>query len=425
MRIGYLFENYSLGQIDCSKPYLGNPGFGGKQFCILNLMYYINEYNEDFHQNVYCYEQTVLPGGCNCIVVDDIYSCLDNSKKNNDDLLIICQFADNNRMIYDYFTKSNLNIVLWAHNYLYGKTAKLISDCVGIKRVVFVGREQYDYYVDDDIISKSTYIYNMINDYYPSISRNNDSKTVVYAGALIPSKGFHILARIWKTVVKECPNAILKVIGSGELYSRDNVIGKYGLAEKRYEEQFMKYLVNDDGNILPSVEFLGILGREKNKIFMNSSVGVVNPCRWSRETFGLIVAEMACLKLPTVNRNRYYDVLIDGNTGYLCGTSKGLVRKIVYLLNNKKKNDELGNNAKEFIRKFSPKNIIPQWIDLFLEIQENKNPKYYPPSAHYFSYFKFLRIINRFIRFKIGMKFIPSIVQAEFRLFMQVKKIIK
>lgn len=44
---------------------------------------------------------------------------------------------------------------------------------------------------------------------------NADTKKVVYSGALIKQKGFHILAKAWKNILKAVPDAELYVLGGG------------------------------------------------------------------------------------------------------------------------------------------------------------------------------------------------------------------
>lgn len=71
---------------------------------------------------------------------------------------------------------------------------------------VFVGRQQYDRYVDHKIILKSTYIYNM----YPMEKKQKrkfeNQHTVTYIGSLVPEKGFQVLAAAWKKIIAEVPD---------------------------------------------------------------------------------------------------------------------------------------------------------------------------------------------------------------------------
>lgn len=61
-------------------------------------------------------------------------------------------------------------------------------------------------------------------------------------GALIPEKGFLILAKMWKYILKKVPMARLQVIGGGNLYSRNCSLGRMGIADKLFEEEFFPYL---------------------------------------------------------------------------------------------------------------------------------------------------------------------------------------
>ena len=102
-----------------------------------------------------------------------------------------------------------------------------------------------------------------------------------------------MLAEAWSNVRERVPDAGLDVIGTGRLYDENAKLGKYGLAEETYEQEFMKWLTDEKGEILPNVRFHGILGAEKYDVFRKCSIGVINPM--ATETFGLAAVEMeAC-----------------------------------------------------------------------------------------------------------------------------------
>ena len=48
--------------------------------------------------------------------------------------------------------------------------------------------------------------------------------------------------------------ARLQVIGGGNLYSRNCSLGRMGIADKLFEEEFFPYL-SEEGELLPSVTF--------------------------------------------------------------------------------------------------------------------------------------------------------------------------
>lgn len=113
-------------------------------------------------------------------------------------------------------------------------------------------------------------------------------------GCIRPDKGFHVLAKAWPTILTEIPDAQLYVIGNGQLYGKDVSLGKYGVATQEYENEFMPYLIDKGGQILPSVHFLGLLGDEKYDVMGRCKVGVPNPTN-SSETFCISGVEMELL----------------------------------------------------------------------------------------------------------------------------------
>ena len=77
--------------------------------------------------------------------------------------------------------------------------------------------------------------------------------------------------------------------------------------------------------------------------------------------------EMNCAGLPvvTLGKNGYPDTVENGVTGYLCHSYKEIADKIVFLLTHDEVNERLGIQAKEQVSRFSPKNIMPLWFNLF------------------------------------------------------------
>lgn len=389
----------------------GNPGVGGTQYCMLELAHYLNV-NTDYQVTLIAKRCYLVEEGISFILLKDETTICDVVQLINPDILIMSQFCD--KSLEKDIAKVNCKVIIWSHNYIYADFCKFISKTDSIKANVFVGKQQYDRYIDDDVVSKSTYIYNMFLDNTPSVDRENDGKTVVYMGALVEGKGFAELCSIWPSIIQEIPNARLLVLGSGGLYA-SNQLGRYGIASHTYENKFIKYITDESGKIIPSVEFLGVVGDGKTDIFRKASVGVVNPTART-ETFCMGVVEMAEAKLPvvTIGKNGYFDTVVDGETGFL-GNSLDEVRKyIVNLLRDSSKNIYLGDNAKRRISKFSPRIIGPQWVDL-LEAVHNGTyiPNYKKPSKPMTNNYKWIRASLRFLRFTLCFRFVPSLIEIE------------
>ena len=94
-----------------------------------------------------------------------------------------------------------------------------------------------------------------------------------YVVSLVPAKGFYLLASSWPAVLAKLPDSQLCVVGAGKLYNRNSVLGKWNIADEKFENKFMKHITNDN-QVLPSVHFLGVLGEEKNDLLLKCRVGV-------------------------------------------------------------------------------------------------------------------------------------------------------
>lgn len=389
----------------------GNPGVGGTQYCMLELAHYLNK-NTDYQITIIAQQNYILEKGIDFFLLEDENNLCNIVETAKMDILILSQF--NNIELRTAIAKINCKVITWSHNYIYSDFCQFISKTNSIKANVFVGKQQYDRYIDDDVIDKCTFIHNMFLDNSLSVVRENDSKTVVYMGALVDGKGFAELCSIWQGIIKEVPDARLLVLGSGKLYGNCQ-LGKYGIASQSYENKFIKYIVDEKGEIIPSIKFLGIVGEGKTEIFRKASVGVVNPSART-ETFCMGVVEMAEAKLPvvTIGKNGYFDTVDNGNTGILANSLEDVKRNIIDLLKNPTKNEKLGNNAKSRIEKFSPKNIGPQWVKLLNDIYADVyKPKYLMPSKPMNNNNKWIRIIIRFLRYTLHLRFIPSLIKLE------------
>lgn len=413
MKIAFYLNDSGLPSLNFSKPYEGNPGIGGTHYCIILLIYYINKFKPEYELTVYCYQDSSFPEGVSRRKIKDFPQLMSFSVVDNQDLLLMKHESDINKLFV--IKNSNQKVIFWGHNYYYSNLADSIFKNENIVANVFVGKQQYDRYLDHPVIDKSTVVFNMITNPVKSKVRINDSKTVVYMGALIPTKGFLQLAKLWKYILKHIPDAKLKVIGTGQVYSRDIKMGKFGIAEESFENQFMPFLTDNFGKIHESVQFLGLLDEDKYNVFLNASVGVINPSART-EIFSMSIMEMAAAELPvvTLNYNGFPDSIENEKTGYLCSTQKEIANKIILLLKNKELNQKMGQNAKIRLEKFAPEIITPLWISLFEQLRnKNFNFPVSKASPPFLNNSKWLRIVNRYLRSNLRIKFFPPIITIE------------
>ncbi len=407
-----IFLGFGCGNtINASNVEGGNPGVGGTQYCMLELAHYLNR-ETNYQIILIAHQNYIVEEGISFILLEKEDKLCNIVESLNIDILILSQF--NNKHLEKDIEKVNCKVIIWSHNYIYADFCKYIIKTDSIKANVFVGKQQYDRYIDDDVIFKSTFIHNMFQDNSPVIVRENDCKTVVYMGALVEGKGFAELCSIWPNIIKEIPEACLLVLGSGKLYG-DRKLGKYGIASQTYENKFIKHIIDADGNIISSVKFLGVIGEGKTEIFRKASVGVLNPTART-ETFCMGVVEMAEAKLPviTIGKNGFFDTVDNRKTGILANSLKDVEKNIIQLLQNPQMNAVMGNNAKKRIIKFAPANIGPQWVKLLKDINSgNYKPTYKGVSKPMHNNYKWMRVVIRFLRYKLGLRFLPSFISIE------------
>lgn len=410
MRIAFYLADHHGSIVDARDIENGNPGIGGAQYCMLLLAHYLNERN--YQVFIIAHRVYELEDGLELMYEHDSCGVIRRAEDIGAEILVIKNFVDQN--LATDIRASNLNVVVWSHNFFYSKFADFISKTPQVKANVFVGKQQYDNYIDDDVIKKSITIFNMFPDNNVALDGISREKSVVFMGVIAPGKGFYEMARIWKGIVRDVPDAILYVMGNGSLYGEQK-LGRLGIAEDKFEKSLEPFICDSEGNVLSSIKFLGIVGGGKNSIFEKSLVGVINPSK-CRETFGMGVLEMAAVGLPvaTIAKTGYYDTIVNGETGILCDSLAQLQKSIIELLSSNESAECLGRNAKLFIRKFSPDAIVDEWISLFDSIHSNTlNISYSSPAKPYNSQFKWLRICNRFIRFNMKFSLFPSTLRLE------------
>ena len=417
MRIGIYINNKNIAAVDCTNLRRGNPGIGGTEYCILLLaqVYKENYPNEDVI--LFVSSDASLPKVDNVVVVEKISTLCDVAKQYEVDMLVISAVHEGQPLSKTFFKEldeKKINAILWGHNFYLSDFCSMVAKCSAVKANVFVGQQQYDRYVDHNIIKKSPYIYNM----YPmtQVGKRIDieNHSVTYIGSLVPTKGFHVLADAWKEILKCVPDATLNVIGSGKLYGRNSKLGRYNIADEEYEAAFIPGVTDEKGQILPSIHFMGVLGTEKNEVIQHTCVGVVNPTGRT-ETFGISALDFESQAVPvvTIAKGGFLDTVIDGQTGLLYSNASELADKVSKLLLNEDINRKYGEAGVELSKQFSPEKIIKEWDSLFHLVAEGMKIAYQKPTTFMRTNLKKYRVLNRSIKDKLWCEYPISVIGAE------------
>ena len=415
MKIAIYINNKNISGVDCTKILNGNPGIGGTEYCILLLAQVYKTFYPQDKVILLASKNTMLQEVDDIVETNSVFEAVEYASKC--DILIISAIDNGNPLpqsFFDLIEKKRVKTIIWGHNYYLCDFCDRVARCDSVKANVFVGRQQYDRYVDHAVIKKSTYIYN----FYPMVDvpqRGVDFKPVVtYIGSLVPLKGFQVLAAAWKDILAKVPDAQLNVIGSGLLYNRNAKLGRYGIAEEYFENEFMKELTDENGNILSSVHFLGVMGTEKRDVILKTSVGVVNPTGRT-ETFGISALDFESCGVPvvTIAKGGFLDTVIDGNTGLLYHNTTNLAACVAQLLIDRETNIRFGKEGIRLAASFAPESIISEWHDLFEKVCHDEQLPYKKPDSFMNTNLKWFRCTNRAIKDFLHLEYPMSVIGLE------------
>lgn len=382
MKIAFYLPNKGLKNIDCRNLECGNPGIGGTEYIIQATAHYVQKANSKDIEIVVCANEIgLLSSAFQSVQIENLKDLV--SKTTPDYILFKYEssvYQEASRCI----ANTNTKLLVWTHNFVPRRELTILAEDKNVERIICVSREQLNMYRDHKAFLKSSFVFNGMPVKYlkrlegklPKLSERPNE--VTYIGSIVDYKGFHLLAKAWRKVLQSVPDAKLNVIGSGKLYDRTAKLGKYGIAEESYENQFIKYLLDENGTILPSVKFWGVLGVEKNDVLLRTKVGVPNPSGIS-ETFCITALEMQAMGcvVTTIDYGGFRDTVYR-KTGLLYKNPEQLANSIILQL--KKMDNDIDGFYQYMEEHFAFEKVAQDWITLFHSLgKKNKILKYNNP----------------------------------------------
>lgn len=373
-KVAFYLYNPGLEGVDCSGIFSSNPGIGGTEHVLLLVASMLNRLKDKYEVTLFLDEPLVGLEAIQVVLVKGFEDSLFKAEQWGMDILIFKHMSEycNNDLLK--CKTPRLALLPWVHLFLNRTDLDYYFNNNNVKRVICVGREQRDLFLDHPCIKKMCYISNTLNtdlfykqrvEQYPFAQRKH---IVTYVGSLVPEKCFHHLAAIWKDIVNEVPDAELYVVGSGSLYDRTKKMGKYGIAQEDYEDWFMPFLMEDE-QLLPSVHFLGRMGKEKEDILFQTKVGVPNPWGLS-ETFCISAVEMQLCGATVVSGEcpGYYDTFING----VIVKDRGLLKEhIISQLLSKNPVLDYSSTYRIISEKFGYDSVLQEWDNLISNIRRD------------------------------------------------------
>lgn len=377
MKVAFYIPNKGFADRDLRNVNDGNPGIGGSEYSAVLIASNICRMS-DLDVVLLCDLQGQFPIGLKTKACGSLRNALTYAQINGFDYVIVDAKLLKEHILLHFY---NVRFIAWANCFVEPEEQLRFSHYPNLVRIVNVGSHQNDLLRNSCVGNKSTFIFNavptrILDKYRGNINPISKRKNnVVYIGSLHKAKGFHCLAQVWPKILSEIPDANLYVIGSAHLYGKWAKLGKWGIAQQEYEEEFMPYLTDENGKILPSVHFMGVMGAEKYDILNRCKVGVPNPWGIS-ETFGYTAVEMELMgcHVTTIRCPGYLDTIY--NQGNLYDNIESLSDYVVKLLGS---NELDYNGVLGFISQFSIQKITNQWIHFLLSL-DNEPYVHFKPS---------------------------------------------
>lgn len=370
INVAFFLGNRNIASRDMTEADQYNPGVGGTEAICIQMATYLNRRNNDIHTILLTEENASFPKDVQYINVSSFNSAIKYVEANHIDFFVVDTRLLNFSILNTF---RNVTFIGWANCDIEEENWDLFNNCKNLKRIVCVGVCEKEKLRNHSIYKKCIVIYppvptDMLHK-IKTVPRNERGRNVVYIGSLIPCKGLGYIAKCWADVLEKAPDSQLYIIGTGKLYDEHGQMGKWGIAEKTFEDELMEFFAPNGHDILPSVHFLGILGKEKYQILANAKVGVPNPSGQT-ETFCISAAEMQMMgcAVTTIHGEGFIDSV--ANKKNLYNSVEQLPQYIEYLLQENDNDDCEFTMA--YLDRFSPQNVSIGWEMLLRSLITNK-----------------------------------------------------
>lgn len=183
--------------------------------------------------------------------------------------------------------------------------------------------------------------------FYPNIPGTLTARRAICVGRLEWEKGIDRLIDVWQRVHTKHPDWILDIYGEGTL-----------------REQLQNEIIAQN-----SETYIHLKGTCSNITteYLNSSILILT----SRyEGFPMVLLEAMACGIPCIAYNCPFgpqSIITNAQDGFLIDENDKdkMIEKISYLIENEQIRKEIGKNARKSIQKYSQKNIMKKWNDLF------------------------------------------------------------
>ena len=411
-RINFFYDSKIL-----NRDWYLDPNKSAKSGTELSLSNLIINLSISFKINVYC---TKIPNDniYRNIFFKKVNSILDVEKIVKSDEFLIFNFTNNlpyKKLLLNKKNKSK-KYIIWMHNTPSYEWLSKFGTNKNIFKLIAVSDSQRLKLSHTKVFKKIITIPHVVEVKSKFKKSNKKINQALYVGALVPSKGFHLLAKIWPSIFDRHPDWKLKVLGSTNLYF--NLDKNKNADIYKYEADFLCHI----GGSYQKAKKYGIIFEgsiPKKKLLLEilkSELIVVNPnVKDSFETFCISAAEGLVLGKPILggNRGSLPEVIKHNVGGLLHNNNFEFKKNLLSMIENKNLRYQLGKRGqKNYLFNFNNKKIIKRWKDL---LNEKNIKNYYNFSIYRLQFFEFL--LRSLFRYFIPNKLVPLVTK-----FMKIYK---
>jgi glycosyltransferase involved in cell wall biosynthesis len=276
---------------------------------------------------------------------------------------------------------SDVRFIAWGHNSPTLEWLNKARSVGNLHSIVMVSNGQAAYTAHHPLYKKCVVIPNFVNsDEWMEEDQAKGDNVVTYIGALCPSKGFHLLARVWPSLRAEFTSWRLVVCGSARLYGSSTQMGPNGLSDTNYEREILAPL---GGSLAAAsdlgVTFSGSIARAQLKAqIARSAIVAVNPTwRGSVETFCMSAVEAMCMAKPLVGGRggALPEVIGDKIGGLLSASEAELRNNLRRLMSDARLRNTLGRGGRDrAIARYSSASTVARWESIVSAIPIGRYP---------------------------------------------------
>jgi len=372
MRLAFYLDNRGIaGRGPLPDPSLGNPGVGGTEYAFLAVVRLLQGSGLD---PLLLLTAPQMVQGIAAASVQTVGSLAEALQQASAASAVGLVFRPGFAGPEDWqaLERAPLPLLPWLHNLGCEQQARYEA-LAAVQRWLLVSGAQLDAFRHSRLARRAVVLPNPVavppaQGEARSPEQARAATDLAYVGALTPFKGFDRLARLWPVIARRCPDARLRVFGSGNLYA-----GRAGGSALSPYELHCRELLQR-GGFAERVQFEGSCGLERYSRFDQVAVGVVNPSGRD-ETFCLAAAEFSACGVPVLapRRNALPQTVLDQGTGVLVRSDQQLAAAAVALLQDPERAWRLGAAGQRHVReRFSGPVVQAAWLQLAQELMQQQ-----------------------------------------------------